>query len=83
MLKHLKSPLAILCQVNSFRCFSQTFVNNQQGNLYKLRKSTGYALSKCKEALEKYNGNVEEVFNNKVAFIFAYSLNKMNSFYFY
>lgn len=30
-------------------------------NLYKLRKSTGYALSKCKEALEKTNGNVEEV----------------------
>lgn len=29
-------------------------------NLYKLRKSTGYALSKCKEALEKTNGNVEE-----------------------
>lgn len=31
-------------------------------NLFKLRKSTGYALAKCKEALEKHNGNVEEVF---------------------
>lgn len=30
-------------------------------SLYHLRKATGYALSKCKEALEKNNGNVEEV----------------------
>lgn len=29
-------------------------------NLFKLRKSTGYALNKCKEALEKTNGSVEE-----------------------
>ncbi len=35
--------------------------NSTNSNLYKLRKSTGYALSKCKEALEKHNGNVEEV----------------------
>lgn len=28
-------------------------------NLFKLRKSTGYALSKCKEALEKHDGNIE------------------------
>ncbi len=31
-------------------------------SLYKLRKSTGYALSKCREALEKHNGNIDEVF---------------------
>lgn len=30
-------------------------------SLYHLRKATGYALSKCKEALEKNNGSVEEV----------------------
>jgi hypothetical protein len=30
-------------------------------SLYKLRKSTGYALSKCREALEKFNGNIDEV----------------------
>ena len=29
--------------------------------LYKLRKSTGYGMSKCKEALEKTNNNIEEV----------------------
>ena len=29
--------------------------------LYKLRKSTGYGMSKCKEALEKNNNNIEEV----------------------
>lgn len=28
-------------------------------NLFKLRKSTGYALNKCKEALEKHEGNIE------------------------
>ena len=28
--------------------------------LYTLRKTSGYGLSKCKEALEKFEGNVEE-----------------------
>ena len=44
------------------RCFSQTNIlaDQTKSNLFKLRKSTGYALSKCKEAIEKYNGNVEE-----------------------
>ena len=44
------------------RSFSQTKLLGDQAksNLFKLRKSTGYALSKCKEAIEKYNGNVEE-----------------------
>ena len=35
-------------------------VKASNSNLFKLRKSTGYALNKCKEALEKNNGNVEE-----------------------
>ena len=30
-------------------------------NLFKLRKATGYGMSKCKEALEKCSGNVEQV----------------------
>ena len=29
--------------------------------LYKLRKSTGYGMSKCKEALEKHNNDLEAV----------------------
>lgn len=28
--------------------------------LFELRKSTGYALSKCRDAIEKFDGNVEE-----------------------
>ena len=31
--------------------------------LYKLRKSTGYGMSKCKDALEKNNNNIEDVKN--------------------
>jgi hypothetical protein len=48
---------------NFARSFSKTklIAQQTQSNLFKLRKSTGYALSKCKEALEKHNGSVEEV----------------------
>jgi elongation factor Ts len=38
--------------------FTQIFGN--QSNLSKLRKSTGYALSLCKNALEKNNNDVEK-----------------------
>ena len=62
MLK-LIMPTAESITRNLTRSFSQTKLVAQQpqSNLFKLRKSTGYALSKCKEALEKHNGNVEEV----------------------
>lgn len=55
-----------------FQSTDQQKVNNS--NLYRLRKATGYALSKCKEALEKMNGDIEKVF-----FTFAYE--KIASFY--
>lgn len=60
-------PTTELFYQNCTRCFSQTaLLANEKSNLFKLRKSTGYALSKCKDALEKHNGNVEEVFNEQI-----------------
>lgn len=32
----------------------------QKSGLFQLRKSTGYALSKCREAIQKFDGNVEQ-----------------------
>lgn len=65
MFKFLKHPAELICKI-SVRNFSQTIVLSQaksgsSSNLFKLRKSTGYALSKCKEALEKHSNNLEEV----------------------
>lgn len=61
MLKHIL-PTSEWIYQNFTRSFAKSsLVANQQSNLFKLRKSTGYALAKCKEALEKHNGNVEEV----------------------
>lgn len=40
--------------------FQQTAAPENKSNLYKLRKSTGFALSKCREAIEKFNGNIDE-----------------------
>lgn len=62
MFKFLKNPGAQLVCSISVRNFSESFVKLQKApsNLGALRKSTGYALSKCKIALEKHDGNVEE-----------------------
>jgi hypothetical protein len=50
---------------NFIRNFSQTEILLQQkasnSALYSLRKSTGYALNKCREALEKNEGDVDQV----------------------
>ena len=67
MFKFLKHPAELVCKI-SVRNFSQTIVLSQgksgsTSNLFKLRKSTGYALSKCKDALEKHSNNLEEVTN--------------------
>ena len=62
MFKFLKQPVQLICSI-SVRDFSSSFVNLQQkssSNLGKLRKTTGYGLSKCKTALDKFDGNVEE-----------------------
>ncbi|RNA41140.1 elongation factor mitochondrial [Brachionus plicatilis] len=43
-------------------CESKSLLQEAKGsssNLFKLRKSTGYALNKCKEALEKNEGDIE------------------------
>jgi hypothetical protein len=45
---------------NFFAKFQSTNPEAKSG-LFKLRKLTGYALSKCKEALEKHNNSVEQV----------------------
>ena len=50
--------------VNFSRQFSQSEILCQQSKqassgLYALRKSTGYALNKCREALEKHNGDIQ------------------------
>ena len=34
----------------------------KNSSLYQLRKNTGYAFNKCKEALDKCGGNVEQVY---------------------
>jgi hypothetical protein len=61
---------ANLCLKTSFvRAFSQTESLLMQGKqqtsmtsgLSTLRKSTGYALSKCRQALEKFEGDIEQV----------------------
>lgn len=67
MFNFLKHPAQLVCKI-SVRNFSQTIVLSQtksgsSSNLFKLRKSTGYALSKCKEALEKHSNNLEEATN--------------------
>jgi elongation factor Ts len=61
MLKFLKQPAQLICSI-SVRDFSSTFRNFQKpsSNLAKLRKTTGYALSKCKTALDKFDDNLEE-----------------------
>ena len=48
------------------KSFSTSFValndaKKSNSALYTLRKSTGYAFNKCKEALEKHNGDIEQV----------------------
>lgn len=61
MLKYILPSTDLIYQ-NFTRSFTKSnLLTSQQSNLFKLRKSTGYALAKCKEALEKHNGNVEEV----------------------
>ncbi|CAF0961510.1 unnamed protein product [Brachionus calyciflorus] len=47
---------------NLVRSFSESkcLLQESKSNLFKLRKTTGYALNKCKEALEKNHGNVDE-----------------------
>lgn len=61
MLKFLQQPAQLICSI-SVRDFSSTFRNLQKpsSNLAKLRKTTGYALSKCKTALDKFDDNLEE-----------------------
>ena len=61
MFKFLKQSADLMCQTSNVRSFSVTFVSGQRptSNLAKLRKSTGYALTKCKAALEKHDGDVE------------------------
>lgn len=68
MLKLTHSSVFKVIQNNGIsRTFLKFESTNQQPtkisntSLFKLRKSTGYALSKCKEALEKNNQNIEEV----------------------
>ena len=41
--------------------FNEVKTGAANSNLFKLRKATGYGMSKCKEALEKCSGNVEQV----------------------
>lgn len=57
--KLLTQPNGIIGKIN-VRCFSQTLINYQKSNLSQLRKQTGYALSKCKAALDKFEGNIEQ-----------------------
>lgn len=70
MLKLFKNQLDLLVNKNIISArtiFTSSLVPNQQAtgssnsNLFKIRKATGYALNRCKEALEKNNGNIEEV----------------------
>ena len=56
-----KSGAAVRCFSESAKIAQQTTATASSSNLFKLRKSTGYALSKCKEALEKHSGDVEQV----------------------
>ena len=74
--KIVKQQVNIISKSNLIRNFSNTESLLQQkaanSSLYALRKSTGYALNKCKEALEKNNGNVEQVnslFTLKLCFL--------------
>ena len=45
------------------KCMFQTTTpkTGANSNLYKLRKTTGYGMARCKDALEKNNNNVDEV----------------------
>lgn len=69
IIKILRQPTQFLINTNFTRSLFETkclFQSQDQAkpnssNLFKLRKSTGYALNKCKEALEKHAGNIEEV----------------------
>jgi hypothetical protein len=73
MIKIIKTQQSIF-NLNTGSILIRTFANTSSlqnaaepkktnnTNLYKLRKSTGYALSKCREALEKFNGNIDEVY---------------------
>ena len=56
-----KSGTAVRFFSESAKNAQQTTATASSSNLFKLRKSTGYALSKCKEALEKHSGDVEQV----------------------
>ena len=58
-----KSNIGTIRNVSTSKCLLQTVTPKagSNSNLYKLRKSTGYGMSKCKEALEKNNNNIDEV----------------------
>lgn len=64
MFKFLKQSTQMFSQTVSVgtRSFSVTCVAAQKpaSGLAALRKNTGYALAKCKAALEKFNGDVDQ-----------------------
>ena len=68
--KLIRSQTNLTFKSSFNRAFSQTKLFFQQATkpgtsstsgLYALRKATGYALNKCREALEKNNGDIQTV----------------------
>jgi len=59
MFKFLKQSSQLISQTRDINitCFAS---QKQASGLAALRKNTGYALAKCKAALEKFDGNVEQ-----------------------
>jgi hypothetical protein len=48
--------------------------NANKSGLFKLRKTTGFGMAKCREALTKYDGNIEEV---EIEFKFKFNYLKL------